>query len=126
VCLPQHTTLVRYLFSNPFNRSSVAPVVLGVPQYNPNAIRDFRSRMMLKVHDKDLPEGTPQIPAFPLPALSLGRPLPRNASSSLFHSPPSLHFYRTPAIDKLIAKSYNHSGTNLYDSFQLATNGIAK
>jgi phosphatidylinositol kinase/protein kinase (PI-3 family) len=27
-------------------------------------------------------------------------------------------------IDKLVAKSYNHFGTYLYDEFQLSTNGI--
>jgi len=112
--------------------------LFGVPQYNPNAIRDFRSRMMLKVHDKDLPEGTcptnPRFPfplpcpALPCPALPLAwtpsfdETLPHPCSTHLL----TLHYHRPPAIDKLIAKSYNHSGTNLYDSFQLATNGIAK
>lgn len=29
-------------------------------------------------------------------------------------------------IDRLLHQSYNHTGTDLYDSFQVATNGIAK
>lgn len=29
-------------------------------------------------------------------------------------------------VEKMLNRSYNHSGTDLYDSFQLATNGIAK
>jgi len=32
----------------------------------------------------------------------------------------------TDIVERLIGRSYKHSGTDLYDSFQLATNGIAK
>ena len=55
-------------------------------KYNPNAIRDFKRKMLLKTPDSDM----------------------------------------KMAVEKLIEKSYKHTGTGLYDSFQLATNGIAK